>query len=83
MAQMTSGAHTNKKVQNAWALYDWANSVYSLVITTAIFPIFYNAVTTLRDDDGNLISDVVTFWGMEFLNTQLYSYVLALSLIHI
>ena len=30
----------SKKVQNAWALYDWANSVYSLVITTTIFPIF-------------------------------------------
>lgn len=81
MAETTSGTHANKKVQNAWALYDWANSVYSLVITTAIFPIFYNAVTTVRDDDGNLVSDVVTFWGMEFLNTQLYSYVLATSFV--
>ena len=67
----------SKKVQNAWALYDWANSVYSLVITTTIFPIFYNAMTTVREEDGTLVSDVVSFWGMEFLNTQLYSYVLA------
>ena len=69
----------SKKVQNAWALYDWANSVYSLVITTTIFPIFYNAMTTVREEDGTLVSDVVSFWGMEFLNTQLYSYVLATS----
>ena len=69
----------NKKVQKAWTMYDWANSVYSLVITTTIFPIFYNAMTTVREEDGTLVSDVVTFWGMEFLNTQLYSYVLASS----
>ena len=31
----------NKKLKNAWAFYDWANSVYPLVITTAIFPLFY------------------------------------------
>ena len=69
----------NKKVQKAWTMYDWANSVYSLVITTTIFPIFYNAMTTVREEDGTLVSDVVTFWGKEFLNTQLYSYVLASS----
>ena len=69
----------NKKVQKAWTMYDWANSVYSLVITTTIFPIFYNAMTTVREEDGTLVSDVVTFCGKEFLNTQLYSYVLASS----
>ena len=69
----------SKKVQKAWTMYDWANSVYSLVITTTIFPIFYNAMTTVREEDGTLVSDVVSFWGMEFLNTQLYSYVLATS----
>jgi len=31
----------DKKLLNAWAFYDWANSVYSLVIASAIFPIFY------------------------------------------
>ncbi|MFT7614622.1 MAG: MFS-type transporter involved in bile tolerance (Atg22 family), partial [Parvicellaceae bacterium] len=35
------GGKYNKKTQNAWAFYDWANSVYPLVITTAIFPLFY------------------------------------------
>ncbi len=52
-------------------MYDWANSVYSLVITTAIFPIFYNAVT----------EDEVTFFGREFSNTQLYAYILAVSFV--
>jgi len=31
----------DKKVLRAWAFYDWANSVYPLVINTAIFPLFY------------------------------------------
>ena len=35
----------SKKVINSWTMYDWANSVYSLTITTAIFPIFYLAIT--------------------------------------
>lgn len=71
----------DKKVQKAWTMYDWANSVYSLVITTTIFPIFYNALTTVKDDAGNILEDTVTFWGMEFVNTQLYSYVLATSFV--
>ncbi len=33
-----------KKLINAWAFYDWANSVYSLVITTAVFPLYYAAL---------------------------------------
>ncbi len=69
----------DKKVINAWAFYDWANSVYPLVITTAIFPMFYEAVTSQYDEAGNLISDVVTFWGMEFKNTEIYSYVASFS----
>jgi len=32
----------NKKLINAWTIYDWANSVYSLVISSAIFPIYYS-----------------------------------------
>ena len=31
----------SKKIINAWAFYDWANSVYPLVISSAIFPIYY------------------------------------------
>ena len=35
----------DKKLINAWAFYDWANSVYSLVISTAVFPIYYSSMT--------------------------------------
>lgn len=55
-------------------MYDWANSVYSLVITTTIFPIYYNAVT--KNAFG---SEVVTFFGVEIVNTVLYSYSLSFS----
>jgi UMF1 family MFS transporter len=33
------------RVIRGWTMYDWANSVYSLTITTAVFPIFYLAIT--------------------------------------
>jgi UMF1 family MFS transporter len=36
----------NKKIIRGWVFYDWANSVYNLVISSAIFPIFYDNVTT-------------------------------------
>jgi UMF1 family MFS transporter len=63
-----------KKVQGAWAMYDWANSVYSLVITSTIFPVYYNSVT--RNADG---SDMVNFFGWEVVNTVLYSYSISFS----
>lgn len=34
----------DKKVLHAWAFYDWANSVYSLVIASAVFPLFYGSL---------------------------------------
>ncbi|HNQ13812.1 MAG TPA: MFS transporter [Bacteroidia bacterium] len=63
----------NPKVIRAWSMYDWANSVYSLVITSTIFPIYYSAVTSNEE------SDIVYFLGREFKNTALYSYVLSFS----
>lgn len=68
---------SNRKVVNAWAFYDWANSAYPLVITTAIFPMFYEAITTTQLNGAS--SDLVTFWGVQFKNTELYSYVAAFS----
>ncbi len=55
-------------------MYDWANSVYTLVITTAIFPIYYkaNAVTASG-------SDVIPFLGITIQNSVLYSYALSFS----
>jgi MFS transporter, UMF1 family len=61
------------KIIRAWCVFDWANSVYSLVITSTIFPIYYNSVTTV---DG---SDVVEFFGYSIVNSVLYSYALSVS----
>ncbi len=61
----------NKKTISAWTMYDWANSVYPLVITSAIFPIFYEAKT----------DETIRFLGYDFVNTELYSYVISLSYI--
>jgi len=38
----------DKKVLHAWAFYDWANSVYSLVIASAVFPLFYGALFSVK-----------------------------------
>ena len=44
--QPTKGS---KKLLNAWAFYDWANSVYSLVIASAVFPLFYGALFRIAE----------------------------------
>ncbi|ANF52430.1 MFS transporter permease [Chryseobacterium glaciei] len=44
--QPSQNIKNNPKIMKAWAVYDWANSVYSLVITSAIFPIYYTILTT-------------------------------------
>lgn len=62
----------DSKLINAWAFYDWANSVYSLVIATAVFPIYYDAVTS--DNNG-----IVRFLGVDFNNSTLLSYSLSFS----
>jgi MFS transporter, UMF1 family len=69
MANLEKG---NPKLINAWAFYDWANSVYSLVIGTAVFPLYYVAKT--KENNG-----IVPFLGTEFHNTTLLSYSLSFS----
>ena len=69
----TPRSDEQRKLINAWALYDWANSSYALIITSAIFPLYYVLVTS----QGN--SDRVNLWGMNFVNTTLYSYALAFA----
>ncbi len=61
---------------NAWCLYDWANSAYNLVITSTIFPAYYEAVTRNRQP-GNEIR----FLGRDFVNTALYNYSLGAAFI--
>ncbi len=61
----------SKKVIHGWAFYDWANSVYSLVISTAIFPLYYSAIT-----EGK----TVNFLGFSWEHPDsLYSYALSFS----
>lgn len=62
----------SKKVINGWAMYDWANSVYNLVITTTFFPIYFNAATK-----DHFKSDEITFLGRKFINSALYDYAIA------
>ena len=64
-----------KKVVNAWAMYDWANSVYNLVITSTIFPSYFESMTGDHNDATQ--NDTVFFLGREFVNTSLYNYALA------
>lgn len=65
-----------KKMHNAWAMYDWANSAYNLVITSTIFPAYYTAITTI-EENSTVVNDKVQFFGMTFVNTALFDYALA------
>jgi MFS transporter, UMF1 family len=64
----------SKKVIRGWAMYDWANSVYNLVITTTFFPIYFTIIT--KKQFGG---EIVTFLGRKFVNTSLYDYSYALA----
>jgi UMF1 family MFS transporter len=68
----------SKKVIRGWAMYDWANSVYNLVITTTFFPIYFTAVTKKRFG-----SDIIPFLGRKFVNSSLYDYSLAVAYLFI
>ncbi len=64
----------NPKLINAWASFDWANSVYNLIVTTAIFPIYY--LGTTQEAFGG---EMVEFFGFNIKNSVLYSYAISLS----
>lgn len=64
----------NKKTIRSWAMFDWANSAYNLVITSTIFPAYYTAITTTAAN-----GDKVSFFGMRFVNTALSNYALAFA----
>jgi UMF1 family MFS transporter len=65
----------NKRYINAWAFYDWANSAYSLVISSAIFPIFYSALFSSAG-----VEYVAVFGGV-IRSTPLISYLTAAAFI--
>ena len=63
----------SKKLINAWAFYDWANSVYSLVITTAIFPLYYAALFAENN--------IIFFMGYQIKNTAMISFLTAFAFV--
>jgi len=65
---------TNKKYVNAWSMYDWANSVYNLVITSTMFPAYYEEVTKNEANHNEVV-----FLGRSFVNTALYNYALGFA----
>ncbi len=69
----------NKQTIKAWTIYDWANSVFPLVITSAIFPNFYDYITT-HDDTKKMIGHTVICFGREFENQNIYTFVYAFAL---
>ncbi|MEY2630686.1 MAG: hypothetical protein RLZZ469_1583, partial [Bacteroidota bacterium] len=70
MATLPKG---HPKLLNAWAFYDWANSVYSLVIASAVFPIFYENLFK------NNHQDTVSFCGTDVKATAMISFVTAFA----
>ncbi len=59
----------NKRTINAWAMFDWANSSYALVIAVAIFPIYFNGI----------VADDFMFLGIKMTDTALFSYSLSFA----
>src|SRR5882757_6606774 len=72
----------NKKTINAWCMYDWANSAYSLTITTAVFPIYFAAVTKTPEVNSKGQS-MVEFLGFKLPNSVLYSFSLSFAFLAI
>ena len=68
-----------KKVLNAWTMYDWANSVHNLVITTVVFPMYFLATTSIKDANGKVVNDIVDFFGFKVQNSVLYSYAISVA----
>jgi len=64
----------NKRTIWGWAMFDWANQAYNMVITSTIFPAYYVGITANAKN-----GDIVTFFGHKFVNTVLSNYVLGLS----
>ncbi|KUF39024.1 MFS transporter [Myroides marinus] len=70
---MKSFVKGDKKLLNAWAFYDWANSVYALVISSSIFPLYYGSL--FRE----LNIDSFDFWGTSIKSESIISYITAIG----
>lgn len=75
--QSKSDINRHKRGRFGWAMFDWANSVYSLVISTAIFPVYFHAVASqvsVRvETEGCVENAIVPFLGMELKSISLLS----------
>ena len=67
----------SKKLLNAWAFYDWANSVYSLVIASSIFPLYYQALFSSAG------IEYISIFGGTIRSTPLITYTTAIAFIFI
>ncbi len=65
----------NPKTLTAWTMYDWANSVHSLTITSAIFPIYYPIAAVMMPSKSTQLD----FLGLQIENTVIYSYAVSLG----
>lgn len=65
----------NPKVLTAWTMYDWANSVHSLTITSAIFPIYFPIAAVMMPSQSTKLD----FLGWQVENTVIYSYAVSLG----
>lgn len=64
----------HKPTIRAWAMFDWANSAYSLVITSTIFPAYYTIITYTVEN-----KDQVDFFGIKVVNTALANFALSFA----
>ncbi|HAS74899.1 MAG TPA: MFS transporter [Clostridiales bacterium UBA8960] len=48
------------KLERSWALYDWANSAYTMTVTTTVFPLYFKAAAS---DMGITASQSTAYWG--------------------
>ena len=63
----------DKRVVKGWLMFDWANSVYPLVILSTVFPVYYASIAV---EQGK---DIVSLFGVEWENTVLLDVILSLS----
>jgi MFS transporter, UMF1 family len=69
---METATKNNPKIINAWCSYDMANSAYNLIISTAIFPVYYQGVTS-----AVFKSNLLPLFGTQIENSVLYDYAVA------
>lgn len=60
-------------------MYDWANSAYNLVITSTIFPAYYDAITITKDTVGNVLSHKIALFGKVWESAALYNYAISFA----